>query len=148
MGIERTLGIIKPDAVAKNFTDKILAQIEGNGLQIIASKMMHLSKEEAEKFYSEHVERSFYKPLVDYMTSGPVMIKIFEGENAITSLRNIMGATIPSEAKEGTIRNLYANFEAINGTYQNAIHGSDSKESAEKEINFFFSKNEINKRIR
>jgi len=76
------------------------------------------------------------------------MIKIFEGENAITSLRNIMGATIPSEAKEGTIRNLYANFEAINGTYQNAIHGSDSKESAEKEINFFFSKNEINKRIR
>jgi|TARA_B100000929_G_scaffold106452_1_gene84262 nucleoside-diphosphate kinase len=148
VGIERTLGIIKPDAVAKNFTDKILAQIEGNGLQIIASKMMRLSKEEAEKFYSEHVERSFYKPLVDYMTSGPVMIKIFEGENAITSLRNIMGATIPSEAKEGTIRNLYANFEAINGTYQNAIHGSDSKESAEKEINFFFSKNEINKRIR
>ena len=148
MGIERTLGIIKPDAVAKNFTDKILAQIEGNGLQIIASKMMRLSKEEAEKFYSEHVERSFYKPLVDYMTSGPVMIKIFEGENAITSLRIIMGSTIPSEAKEGTIRNLYANFEAINGTYQNAIHGSDSKESAEKEINFFFSKNEINKRIR
>ena len=144
--MERTLGIIKPDAVAKNFTDKILAQIEGNGLQIIASKMMRLSKEEAEKFYSEHVERSFYKPLVDYMTSGPVMIKIFEGENAITSLRIIMGSTIPSEAKEGTIRNLYANFEAVNGTYQNAIHGSDSKESAEREINFFFSKNEINKR--
>ena len=144
--MERTLGIIKPDAVAKNFTDKILAQIEGNGLQIIASKMMRLSKEEAEKFYSEHVERSFYKPLVDYMTSGPVMIKIFEGENAITSLRIIMGSTIPSEAKEGTIRNLYANFEAVNGTYQNAIHGSDSKESAEREINFFFSKNEINRR--
>ena len=143
MGMERTLAIIKPDAVAKNFTDKILAQIEGNGLQIIASKMMHLSKEKAEEFYSEHAERPFYKSLVDYMTSGPVMIKIFEGENAITSLRNIMGATIPSEAKKGTIRNLYANFEAVNGTYQNAIHGSDSKASAEREINFFFSKNEI-----
>ncbi len=146
MGIERTLGIIKPDAVAKNFTDKILAQIEGNGLQIIASKTMRLSKEKAEEFYSEHAKRSFYKSLVDYMTSGPVMIKIFEGENAITSLRIIMGSTIPSEAKEGTIRNLYANFEAVNGTYQNAIHGSDSKESAEREINFFFSKNEINRR--
>ena len=145
--MERTLGIIKPDAVAKNFADKILAQIEGNGLQIIASKMMHLSTEEAEEFYSEHTNRSFYKSLVDYMTSGPVIIKIFEGENAIASLRNIMGATIPSEAKEGTIRNLYANFEAVNGTYQNAIHGSDSKESAEREINFFFSKDEINSLI-
>ena len=142
--MERTLGIIKPDAVAKNFADKILAQIEGNGLQIIASKMMRLSKEEAEEFYSEHTNRSFYKSLIDYMTSGPVIIKIFKGENAIASLRTIMGATIPSEAKEGTIRNLYANFEAVNGTYQNAIHGSDSKESAEREINFFFSKNEIN----
>ncbi len=145
--MERTLGIIKPDAVAKNFADKILAQIEGNGLQIIASKMMRLSKEEAEEFYSEHTNRSFYKSLVDYMTSGPVIIKIFEGENAIASLRNIMGATIPSEAKEGTIRNLYANFEAVNGTYQNAIHGSDSKESAEREIDFFFSKDEINSLI-
>ena len=145
--MERTLGIIKPDAVAKNFADKILAQIEGNGLQIIASKMMCLSKKEAEEFYSEHTNRSFYKSLVDYMTSGPVIIKIFEGENAIASLRNIMGATIPSEAKEGTIRNLYANFEAVNGTYQNAIHGSDSKESAEREINFFFSKDEINSLI-
>ena len=142
--MEETLGIIKPDAVAKNFTNKILAQIEGNGLQIIASKMVHLSKDEAEEFYSEHANRSFYKSLIDYMTSGPVIIKIFKGENAIASLRTIMGATIPSEAKEGTIRNLYANFEAVNGTYQNAIHGSDSKESAEREINFFFSKNEIN----
>ena len=141
--MEETLGIIKPDAVAKNFTNKILAQIEGNGLQIIASKMVHLSKDEAEEFYSEHANRSFYKSLIDYMTSGPVIIKIFKGENAIASLRTIMGATIPSEAKEGTIRNLYANFEAVNGTYQNAIHGSDSKESAEREINFFFSKNEI-----
>ena len=143
--MEETLGIIKPDAVAKNFTNKILAQIEGNGLQIIASKMVHLSKDEAEEFYSEHANRSFYKSLIDYMTSGPVIIKIFKGENAIASLRTIMGATIPSEAKEGTIRNLYANFEAVNGTYQNAIHGSDSKKNAEREINFFFSKNEINK---
>ena len=104
--MERTLGIIKPDAVAKNFANKILAQIEKNNLQIITSKMTHLSKAEAEEFYNEHAERSFYQSLIDYMTSGPVMIQIFEGENAITVLRNIMGSTIPSEAKEGTIRNL------------------------------------------
>ena len=145
LGIERTLGIIKPDAVAKDFANKILEQIKKNNLQIITSKMTHLSKAEAEEFYSEHAERSFYQSLIDYMTSGPVMIQIFEGENAITVLRNIMGSTIPSEAKEGTIRNLYGNFEAVNGTYQNAIHGSDSKKNAEREINFFFSKNEINK---
>ena len=104
--------------------------------------MTHLSKAEAEEFYNEHAERSFYQSLIDYMTSGPVMIQIFEGENAITVLRNIMGSTIPGEAKEGTIRNLYGNFEAVNGTYQNAIHGSDSKKNAEREINFFFSKND------
>ena len=148
MAIERTLGIIKPDAVAKNYTGKILAQIEDNGLRIIASKMIHLTTEKAEKFYSEHLGQPFYNPLVEYMTSGPIIVKIFEGNNATTILRSIMGATSPSEAKEGTIRKLYGNHKLVNGTYENAIHGSDSIESAEREINFFFAITEINKRTR
>ena len=147
MALERTLAIIKPDAVAKNFIGKILAQIEENGLHIIASKMTHLSKEEVEKFYSEHSKRPFYNSLVKYMSSGPVMVQVFEGENAIEALRNIMGATKPIEAKKGTIRNLYANHEPVNGTYENAIHGSDSIQSARREINFFFTNSEINKQI-
>ncbi len=147
MALERTLAIIKPDAVAKNFIGKILAQIEENGLYIIASKMIHLSKEEAEEFYSEHSKRPFYNSLVKYMSSGPVMVQAFEAENAIETLRNIMGATKPIEAKEGTIRNLYANHEPVNGVYENAIHGSDSIQSAGREINFFFTNSEINKKI-
>lgn len=147
MALERTLAIIKPDAVAKNFIGEILAQIEENGLHIIASKMTHLSKEEAEEFYSEHTKRPFYNSLVKYMSSGPVMVQVFEGENAIEALRNIMGATKPIEAKKGTIRNLYANHEPVNGTYENAIHGSDSIQSAGREINFFFTNSEINKQI-
>ena len=147
MVLERTLAIIKPDAVAKNFIGEILAQIEENGLHIIASKMMHLSKEEVEEFYSEHSKRPFYNSLVKYMSSGPVMVQVFEGENAIEALRNIMGATKPIEAKKGTIRNLYANHEPVNGTYENAIHGSDSIQSAGREINFFFTNSEINKQI-
>ena len=147
MALERTLAIIKPDAVAKNFIGKILAQIEENGLYIIASKMIHLSKEEAEEFYSEHSKRPFYNSLVKYMSSGPVMVQVFEAKNAIETLRNIMGATKPFEAKEGTIRNLYANHEPVNGTYENAIHGSDSIQSAGREINFFFTNSEINKQI-
>tara|TARA_B100001179_G_scaffold171302_1_gene126738 strand:+ start:104 stop:547 length:444 start_codon:yes stop_codon:yes gene_type:complete len=147
MALERTLAIIKPDAVAKNFIGEILAQIEENGLHIIASKMTHLSKEEAEEFYSEHTKRPFYNSLVKYMSSGPVMVQVFEGENAIETLRNIMGATKPIEAKKGTIRNLYANHEPVNGTYENAIHGSDSIQSAGREINFFFTNSEINKQI-
>ena len=147
MALERTLAIIKPDAIAKNFIGKILAQIEENGLHIIASKMMYLSKEEAEEFYCEHSKRPFYNSLVKYMSSGPVMVQVFEGENAIEALRNIMGATKPIEAKKGTIRNLYANHEPVNGTYENAIHGSDSIQSAGREINFFFTNSEINKQI-
>ena len=147
MALERTLAIIKPDAVAKNFIGEILAQIEENGLHIIASKMTHLSKEEAEEFYSEHSKRPFYNSLVKYRSSGPVMVQVFEGENAIEALRNIMGATKPIEAKKGTIRNLYANNEPVNGTYENAIHGSDSIQSAGREINFFFTNSEINKQI-
>lgn len=147
MALERTLAIIKPDAVAKNFIGEILAQIEENGLHIIASKMTHLSKEEVEEFYSEHSKHPFYNSLVKYMSSGPVMVQVFEGENAIEALRNIMGATKPIEAKKGTIRNLYANHEPVNGTYENAIHGSDSIQSAGREINFFFTNSEINKQI-
>ena len=147
MALERTLAIIKPDAVAKNFIGEILAQIEENGLHIIASKMTHLSKEEVEEFYSEHSKRPFYNSLVKYMSSGPVMVQVFEGENAIEALRSIMGATKPIEAKKGTIRNLYANHEPVNGTYENAIHGSDSIQSAGREINFFFTNSEINKQI-
>ena len=147
MALERTLAIIKPDAVAKNFIGKILAQIEENGLHIIASKMMYLSKKEAEEFYCEHSKRPFYNSLVKYMSSGPVMVQVFEAENAIEALRNIMGATKPIEAKKGTIRNLYANHEPVNGTYENAIHGSDSIQNAGREINFFFTNSEINKQI-
>jgi nucleoside-diphosphate kinase len=147
VALERTLAIIKPDAVAKNFIGEILAQIEENGLCIIASKMIHLSKDKAEEFYCEHSKRPFYNSLVKYMSSGPVMVQVFEAENAIETLRNIMGATKPFEAKEGTIRNLYANHEPVNGTYENAIHGSDSVQSAGKEINFFFTNSEINKQI-
>ena len=145
---EKTLGIIKPDAVAKNYSGKILAQIEANGLQVIASKMTRLTREKAKKFYGEHVNQTFYKPLVEYMISGPIIVKVFEGDNAIINLRNIMGATIPSKAKEGEIRRLYGNHEPVNGTYENAIHGSDSLESAKREINFFFTNDEIYKRIR
>jgi len=145
VALERTLAIIKPDAVAKNFIGKILAQIEENGLHIIASKMMYLSKKEAEEFYCEHSKRPFYNSLVKYMSSGPVMVQVFEAENAIEALRNIMGATKPIEAKKGTIRNLYANHEPVNGTYENAIHGSDSIQNAGREINFFFTNSEINK---
>ena len=147
MALEETLAIIKPDAVAKNFIGKILAQIEENGLHIIASKMMYLSKEEAEEFYCEHSKRPFYNSLIKYMSSGPVMVQVFEAENAIEALRNIMGATKPIEAKKGTIRNLYANHEPVNGTYENAIHGSDSIQNAGREINFFFTNSEINKQI-
>ena len=147
MALERTLAIIKPDAVAKNFIGKILAQIEENGLYIIASKMIHLSKDKAEEFYCEHSRRPFYNSLVKYMSSGPVMVQVFEAENAIEALRNIMGATKPFEAKEGTIRNLYANHEPVNGVYENAIHSSDSIQSAGREINFFFTNSEITKKI-
>ena len=147
MAIEKTLAIIKPDAVAKNYAGKILAQIEANGLKIVASKMTHLTREKAEKFYSEHVDQIFYKPLIKYMSSGPIIVKVFEGDHAISNLRKIMGATIPSNAKEGEIRKLYGNHKPVNGTYENAIHGSDSLESAEREINFFFTNDELCERI-
>ncbi|MCP3670769.1 MAG: nucleoside-diphosphate kinase [Gammaproteobacteria bacterium] len=133
MALERTFSIIKPDAVAKNIIGKIYSRFEKNGLTIIASKMLHLTREQAEGFYAVHKERPFFNDLCDFMTSGPVMVQVLEGENAITKNREIMGATNPQEAAEGTIR---ADFAKT--VDENAVHGSDAPETAAVEINFFF----------
>ncbi|TNC79919.1 MAG: nucleoside-diphosphate kinase [Oleiphilus sp.] len=138
MAVERTLSIIKPDAVAKNVIGKIYSRFETNGLQIVASKMMHLSKEQAEGFYAEHKERPFFGDLVAFMTSGPVVVQVLEGESAIAKNRDLMGATNPKEAAEGTIRADFA--ESIDA---NAVHGSDSESSAQREVAYFFKAEEI-----
>lgn len=138
MAIERTISIIKPDAVAKNVIGQIYARFEDNGLRIIAAKMKHLTTEEAQGFYAVHKERPFFTDLVSFMTSGPVMIQILEGENAVAKNRELMGATNPKEAAAGTIRADFA--DSIDA---NAVHGSDSLENAEKEIAFFFDNSEI-----
>lgn len=130
---EQTLSIIKPDAVAKGAVGSILARFEKAGLKIVALKMLHLSREQAEGFYSEHKERGFFDELVSFMTSGPVTVQVLEGENAIAKNRNLMGATNPQEAEVGTIRADFA--DSIDA---NAVHGSDSPESAAREIQFFF----------
>ncbi len=143
MAIERTFSIVKPDAVAKNVIGEIYSRFERAGLRIVASKMMHLSREKAEGFYAEHAERPFFGALVDFMTSGPVMVQVLEGENAIKANREIMGATNPAEALRGTIRADYAV-----SVDENAAHGSDSPESAEREIGYFFSADEICPRTR
>lgn len=133
MAIERTLSIIKPDAVAKNVIGKIYSRFESNGLKIVEAKMIQLDDELAGGFYAEHKERPFYKDLVAFMTSGPVMIQVLEGEDAIAKNRELMGATNPKEAAEGTIRADFA--ESIDA---NAVHGSDSAASAEREVAYFF----------
>ena len=148
MAQERTLAIIKPDAVANNYIGNILAMIEKSGLRIIAAKMVHLPSSDTEKLYAEHVGKPFFQPLLRFMTSGPVMVQVFEGENAIKTLRELMGATVPKEAAEGTIRNLYAELEFVGDVLENAIHGSDSVESAQREIEFFFNETEICPRTR
>lgn len=148
MAVEKTFTIIKPDAVASNYTGNILAMIEKAGLRVIAAKMLHLSEKHTEGLYEEHKERPFYASLAEYMTSGPVMIMVLEGENAVTTLRNIMGATNPKDAEAGTIRDLYAEKEFADGALENAIHGSDSVESAKREIDFFFKTEEICPRTR
>jgi len=148
MALERTLAIIKPDAVASDFTGNILALIEKSGLSIIAAKMLHLSVSKAEELYAEHQGRPFYNPLLNFMTSGPVMVQVLEGENAIKILRDLMGATVPKEAEVGTIRNLYADHDFNGEVHENAIHGSDSVESAQREIDFFFNESEICPRTR
>ena len=134
MAIERTLSIIKPDAVAKNVIGQIYSRFEGAGLKIIASRMAHLSRGEAEAFYGVHKERPFFKDLVDFMISGPVMIQALEGENAIAKNRDLMGATDPKKADKGTIRADFA--DSIDA---NAVHGSDGADTAAQEIAFFFA---------
>lgn len=143
MAIERTFSIVKPDAVAKNHIGSIYARFESAGLQIVASKMMQLSQEKAEGFYAEHSERPFFNDLVSFMTSGPVMVQVLEGENAIKSNREIMGATNPADAARGTLRADFAN-----SIDENAVHGSDAPESAAREIAYFFNEEEVCKRIR
>lgn len=138
MAVERTLSIIKPDAVAKNVIGKIYSRFESNGLQIVASKMQQLSKEKAEGFYAEHKERPFFADLVAFMTSGPVVVQALEGENAISVHRDLMGATNPKEAAEGTIRADFA--ESIDA---NAVHGSDAPEAAAREIAYFFAEEDL-----
>ncbi|MDF1832428.1 MAG: nucleoside-diphosphate kinase [Porticoccaceae bacterium] len=138
MAIERTLSIIKPDAVAKNAIGEIIARFEKAGLNIVGAKLMQLSEEKAGGFYAEHRERPFFGDLVGFMTSGPVVVQVLEGENAIALNRDLMGATNPAEADAGTIRADFA--ETIDA---NAVHGSDSPASAEREIAYFFEAGEI-----
>jgi nucleoside-diphosphate kinase len=134
MALERTLSIIKPDAVAKNVIGEIYSRFEKAGLKIIAAKMKHLSRREAEGFYAVHRERPFFKSLVEFMTSGPVVVQVLEGENAIAKNREVMGATNPANAAPGTIRKEFA--ESIEA---NSVHGSDAQDTAVNEIKFFFS---------
>ena len=143
MAIQRTFSIVKPDAVAKNVIGEIYSRFEKGGLRIVASKMLQLSKEQAEGFYSVHKERPFFNDLVSFMISGPVMVQVLEGENAIARNRELMGATNPADAEAGTIRADFA--ETVD---ENAVHGSDAPETAAEEIKFFFSDEELCERTR
>ena len=143
MAIEQTFSIIKPDAVAKNVIGEIVSRFEKSGLQIVASKMLHLSKEQAEGFYAVHRERPFYNDLVSFMISGPVVVQVLEGESAISKNRELMGATNPAEADPGTIR---ADFATT--VDENAVHGSDAPETAAEEIKFFFGEDGLCPRTR
>jgi len=138
MAVERTLSIIKPDATRRNLTGKINARFEEAGLRIVAQRRVHLSKEQAQRFYAVHAERSFFPDLVSFMTSGPVVVQVLEGENAVLRNREIMGATNPANAAPGTVRADFA--ESIEA---NSVHGSDSLENANNEIAFFFSQIEV-----
>jgi len=138
MAKERTLSIIKPDATRRNLTGKINAKFEESGLRIVAQKRLHLTEEQAGKFYEVHKERPFYGELVSFMVSGPVVVQVLEGDDAVALNRNVMGATNPANAEPGTIRKEFA--ESIEA---NSVHGSDSLENAKKEIAFFFSETEI-----
>lgn len=138
MAIERTFSIIKPDATARNLTGVINAMIEQAGLRIVAQKRVRITREQAERFYAVHRERPFFRELVEFMTSGPVVVQVLEGENAIARYRELMGATDPAKAAPGTIRKLYALSIG-----ENSVHGSDGPETAAREISQFFSENEI-----
>ena len=143
MAIERTLSIVKPDAVAKNKIGEIVARFESKGLKVLAMKMMHLTREQAEGFYEVHKGRPFFNDLVTFMISGPCVVQVLEGENAILKNREIMGATDPKKADKGTIRADFA--QSID---ENAVHGSDAPETAAIEIKYFFKDNELCKRTR
>lgn len=138
MTVQRTLSMIKPDATRRNLTGKINAMFEANGLRIIAQKRIRLTQELAKAFYIEHKDKPFYGSLVDFMTSGPIVVQVLEGEDAIAKNREVMGATNPEKAAEGTVRKTFAeSMEA------NSVHGSDSEASAKREISFYFSECEI-----
>ena len=143
MAVERTLSIIKPDAVAKNVIGEIYSTFEKAGLNIVAARMMHLTAEQAGEFYAVHKERPFYNDLVSFMTSGPVIVQVLEGENAVLAHRDVMGATNPAEAAEGTIRQRFAS-----SIDENAVHGSDATETAAVEIAFFFGDDGVCARTR
>ena len=138
MSVERTLSIIKPDAVGKNVIGEIVSRFEKGGLRVVGMKMLQLDDESAGGFYAEHKERPFFPDLIEFMTSGPVVVQVLEGENAILRNREIMGATNPANAEEGTIRKDFG--ESVEA---NSVHGSDSPESAAREISFYFSETEI-----
>lgn len=143
MAVERTISIIKPDAVAKNVIGQIYDRFEKAGLRVIAAKMMHLTQEQAGEFYAVHKERPFYGELIEYMTSGPIMVQVLEGEDAIAKNREVMGATNPKDAAPGTIRADFAN-----DITENAVHGSDGPDTAKNEIAFFFTEKELCPRTR
>lgn len=138
MAIERTLSIIKPDGVAKNYIGEIYRRFEKSGLKIVAAKMIHLSEQQAKQFYAIHKDRPFFNSLVSFMISGPVMVQVLEGENAVGKNRDIMGATDPKQAEKGTIR-----ADLSESIDENTVHGSDSLENAQQEIKFFFKSDEI-----
>ena len=138
MAVERTLSIIKPDAVEKNAIGQILARFEAAGLKIVAARMKHLSRAEAEGFYAVHRERPFFRDLVEFMSSGPVLVQVLEGDNAISRNRDLMGATDPKQAAKGTIRADFANTIDAN-----AVHGSDAPDTARFEIGYFFPASEV-----
>jgi nucleoside-diphosphate kinase len=138
MATERTFSIIKPDATRRNITGQVIAKLEGAGLRIVAQKRIHMTREQAEGFYAIHKERPFFNDLVAFMTSGPVVVQVLEGENAIAKNREVMGATNPADAAEGTIRKEFA--ESIEA---NSVHGSDAPETAAQEIAYFFDESEI-----
>ncbi|MFZ5931002.1 MAG: nucleoside-diphosphate kinase [Pseudomonadota bacterium] len=138
MAIERTFSIIKPDATARNLTGKIAAMLEAAGLRIVAQKRLHMTRAQAEGFYAVHKERPFFGELCTYMTSGPVVVQVLEGDNAIARNREVMGATDPAKAADGTIRKTYGE-----GIERNCVHGSDAPETAAEEISYFFSRIEI-----
>ena len=136
--MQKTFSIIKPDAIRRNLIGQIIARLESNGLTIVASKMIHLTRAQAEGFYAEHKGRDFYEPLIDYMISNPIIVQVLEGEDAIAKNRQVMGVTDPSQAAEGTIR---ADFAL--SVRENCVHGSDSPESAAREMAYFFAEDEI-----